>query len=141
MDGELGTDEMAQVQRHLEDCPACQREFRELKAISTRFKSELDSVLSKVYPLNLEQQVWEQIQKKRVPWWTRLGDLLVTKRFLVPATAVAAMFILFFMLIGHPTQVSGPSAIVDSFSGEISSAMILETPRSRQTIIWFTEPI
>ena len=34
---------------------------------------------------------------------------------------------------------NGPSAVVSSFSGNVSSVIIMETPETRQTIVWFSE--
>ena len=138
-DRELGLDEAARVGRHLKNCPSCQKELRENEDISTLFKAGLDDQLSRIDLSDLEQRVLEHIQRNRVPWWMRLRELFVSKRFLVPATAIATILLL-FSLTRHPVTVSGPSAIIDSFTGEISSVIILETPRSRQTILWFSEP-
>jgi anti-sigma factor RsiW len=137
-DRELGLDEAARVGRHLKNCPSCQKELRENEAISTLFKAGLDDQLSRIDLSDFEQRVLEHIQRNTVPWWMRLRDLFVSKRFLVPATAIATI-LLVFSLTRHPVTVLGPSAIIDSFAGDISSVIILETPRSRQTILWFSE--
>ena len=137
-DRELGRDEAARVGRHLKNCPSCQKELRENEVISSLFKASLDDQLSRIDLSDLEPRVLELIQRKMVPWRMRLRDLFVSKRFLVPATAIATI-LLFFCLTRPPGNVSGPSAIVDSFTGETSSVIILETPRTRQTILWFSE--
>lgn len=62
-------------------------------------------------------------------------------KFLIPAAAMVAIFFILFSLTGPSVSVSGPSAIVKSFSGDTSSVIILETPESRQTIIWFNESL
>lgn len=138
-DRELGLDEHARVSRHLENCPSCQKELRENEAISTLFKAGLDDQLSQINLSDLEARVLELIERKRVSWWMRLRGLFVCKRLLVPATAIATILLLFFYLTRPPATVSGPSAIIDSFTGEISSVIILHTPRSHQTILWISE--
>jgi hypothetical protein len=35
--------------------------------------------------------------------------------------------------------VTAPSAIINSFTGSMSSVMIFETPETRQTILWYKE--
>jgi len=137
-DRELGLDEDAQVGRHLKNCPSCQKELRENEAISTLFKAGLDDQLSQIDLSDLEPRVLELIQRNGVPWWMRLRNMFVSKRFLVPATAIA-IILLFFSLTRHPVTVSGFSTTIDSFTGEVSSLIILETPRSHQTILWFSD--
>ena len=90
-DRELGLDEDARVGRHLKNCPSCQKELRENEDISTLFKAGLDDQLSRIDLSDLEPRVLELIQRNRVPWWMRLRDLFVSKRFLVPATAIATI--------------------------------------------------
>jgi anti-sigma factor RsiW len=137
-DRELGLDEDAQVGRHLKNCPPCQKELRENEAISTLFKAGLDDQLSQIDLSDLEPRVLELIQRSGVPWWMRLGNMFVSKRFLVPATAIA-MILMFFSLTRQPVTGSKCSAIINSFTGEISSLIILRTPRSHQTILWFSD--
>jgi len=137
-DSELGLDEDAQVGRHLKNCPSCQKELRENEAISALFKAGLDDQLSQIDLSDLEPRVLELIQRNGVPWWMRLRNMFVSKRFLVPATAIA-IILLFFSLTRHPVTLSKPSAIIDSFTGEISSLIIFETPKSHQTILWFSD--
>jgi hypothetical protein len=78
--------------------------------------------------------------RKEIPWWIQLRAFLVSKRCLVPATALALAF-LFFVLLQPPASVSGPSAIISSFQGDVASVMILETPESHQTILWISESV
>ena len=135
-DRELGLDEDAQVDRHLKNCPSCQKELRENEAISTLFKAGLDNRLSRIDLIDLEPRVLELIHKNEVSWWKRLRNTFVFKRFLVPVTATA-IILLFLLFAKHPVPASECSAIINSFTGETSSLIIIQTPRSNQTIIWF----
>lgn len=137
-DRELGLDEDAQVGRHLKNCPSCQKELRENEAISTLFKAGLDDQLSQIDLSDIEPRVLGLIQRNGVPWWMRLRNMFVSKRFLVPATAIA-MILLFFSLTRYPAPVSEGSAIINSFTGETYCLIILETPRSHQTILWYSD--
>ena len=138
-DGELGPDEHVLVSSHLEDCPSCQKTHRENQALSTLFKTTLERELPLLNLHGLEQGVIDKIQAGRRAWWHGFKDLFPPRKFLIPAAAMAAMFVLFFSLMRPFAPVTAPSAIINSFTGEISSVMIIETPKSRQTIIWFSE--
>lgn len=137
-DKELGHDEYAQVRDHIRQCPACQEALRENQALSTLFRSGLDKAVSQANLAGLEEAVLNQIRKKRAPWWRKGIDLFASRKLLVAASAMAAI-ILFFSITRQPAPVSAPSAIVKSFSGDISSVMIIETPKSRNVIIWYNE--
>jgi anti-sigma factor RsiW len=138
-DEELGPGEYAHMTEHLKACPACQRVLRENQALSNHLGAGLDEELSRADLERVEENVLALIRRKETPWRTRLRDLLVSKRFFVPATAMVAVFVLFFALFRHPSSMPGPSAIVSSVEGDVASVMILETPESHQTIVWITE--
>jgi len=137
-DNELGPDEHRRVSKHLKSCPFCQKALRDNQAISTLFKSSLNKELSQTNLDDLEERVVDLIREKSVPWWKKITDLFVSRKLLIPATAMAAILI-FITLTRQPAPVSDPSAIIKSFSGDVSSVMIIETPKSRQTIIWYNE--
>ncbi|MCP4664758.1 MAG: zf-HC2 domain-containing protein [Deltaproteobacteria bacterium] len=138
-DGELGPEEHALLSSHLRDCASCQKTHRENQALSALFKASLEGELSQVNLHAFEQGVMDKIQAGNSPWWMGFRDLLAPKKILIPAAAMAAMLVLFFSLMRPLAPVTAPSAIINSFTGEVSSVMIIETPKSRQTIIWFNE--
>ena len=137
-DGELGQKEQDRLNRHLKDCPSCQEIFRDNRAISALFRGTLEREISQTRFSVLETRVLERIRQKETPWWKRLLRLFFSNKLLIPATAAAAL-ILFIAITKAPTTVSDPSALIGSFSGEVSSVMIIETPKSHQTIIWYKE--
>jgi len=137
-DRELGQDEYHRIGKHLEDCPTCQKMLRDNQAISTLFRASLDREISRAGLDRLEESVLDLVRQKKAPWWKRFAEQFVLKRPLIPATAVA-LVALFFIIERGPVRGSDPSAIVKSFSGETSSVMIIEAPKSRQTIIWYKE--
>ncbi len=138
-DQEIRPEERAKVSEHLKDCSLCQKALQDNKYLSALFKAGLDKELSQANLDGLDQRVLSLIRRKRFSWWMKTKDLFVSKRFLIPATAMATIFVLFFSLARDPASVSGPSAIVKSLTGDLSSVMIIEEPKSRQTIIWFNE--
>jgi anti-sigma factor RsiW len=138
-DGELGPREHALVRSHLRDCPSCQKINESNQNLSALFKNAFEKELSQVNLRGLEQGVMDNIQARSAPWRSGFKGLLAPKKLIIPAAAMAAMLVLLFSLMRPFDPVSAPSAIINSFTGEISSVMILETPKSRQTIIWFSE--
>jgi len=140
-DQELGPDEYALMTEHIKHCPSCQKALQDAEAISALFSTALDKELSRAKLEKVEEKVLAFIRRKKTPWWLKLGHLLVARRFYVPATAVIAGLILYFSFLAPPTSVSGPSAIINSLKGNVGSVMILETPKSHQTILWFSEPL
>ena len=100
--------------------------------------SSLEKEVSQVNLDALEERVLDLIRKKRVPWWKKVMDLLGSRKLLIPAAAMAVL-LLFFSIMWQPAPVSAPSAIVKPFSGDVSSVMIIETPKSRNVIIWYNE--
>lgn len=140
-DQELGPDEYALMSEHIKHCPSCQKALQDAEAISALFGTALDKELSRAKLERVEERVLAFIHRTKTPWWLKLGHLFVAKRFYVPATAVIAGLILYFFFLAPPTSVSGPSAIINSLKGNVGSVMILETPKSHQTILWFSEPL
>ena len=47
------------------------------------------------------------------------------------------VFFIYTHFIDKPMPV--PSAIINSFTGSVSSVMILETPETREIILWYNE--
>ena len=137
-DRELGQDEYNRVRKHLKDCPSCQEMLQDKQAISTLFRASLDKEISCAGLDRLEERVLDLVRQKKVPWWRRFAEQFALRRLLIPATAVALVG-LFLIIERGPLSVSDPSAIVKSFSGETLSVMIIEAPKSRQTIIWYKE--
>ena len=138
-DGELGPDESARMAHHLEYCRSCQQALRDNQSVSTLLRTGLDEVLARINLEAVEEGVLALIHSKRGPWWMKLTNQFVSKKFYVPAAAVATGLILFFALVTGPAPAPGPSAIINSFQGDVGAVMILETEKSHHTILWFSE--
>lgn len=136
-DGELEAEEHGRVARHVKECPACRKRLEEFQTLSGDIRSFLTKPYREESP-ELEQKVLEAIQKREAVWWVKAKEMIFSKRVLIPASALASAVLIFFSLFYTPA-VSGPSAIVTSLSGSGSSVIIMETPRTRQTILWFNE--
>ena len=139
LDQELGPDDRVRINKHLKQCPACRRVLRGDQSISAFFKTGLQEELSHTAVEESEEKVFDLIRSKGIPWWMKVTDLLRSKRFYVPAAAMATLLILVLSVVRRPAFESGPSAIVSSFKGDVASVMILETRKSHQTILWFNE--
>ena len=138
LDQEVGPEERAQISEHLGHCVPCQKALQDIQAISTLFKTSMEREISYGRLEDVEGQVMTRVHETKVSWWIKLKELLFSKKFYIPATAAAAAA-LFVYLTMPSAPVRGPSAIINSFTGEITSVMIIETPGSRQTILWFHE--
>jgi predicted anti-sigma-YlaC factor YlaD len=141
MDQELGPEELCLVDKHVAQCPSCRRALRDNKAVAELFRAKMDQELSRVNLQAMEARVVAAIHAQRITWWSRLQNLFVSKRFYVPVTAVAAGLALLVVFMTPSPSVSGPSAIISSLKGDVGSVMILETPKTHQTVIWFNEPV
>lgn len=139
-DRELEPDEQTRVHEHIKSCPSCQKMHRENQSVSDFFRAGMDDVVSQIRFDALESKMLEQIREKQISWQTRLRLFFSSRRFLIPITAMAAMLFIFFSLtVKTPISVAAPSALITSFTGDISSVMFLETRESHQTIIWIQE--
>ncbi|MBW1744645.1 MAG: hypothetical protein JRJ47_14650 [Deltaproteobacteria bacterium] len=138
-DRELEPDESVGVSGHIEDCNTCRGELRDNQFLSALFKAGVEEELSRANFQEMEESVVALIRTKRGLWWIHLKNLCLSKKLYVPAAAMAAALILFFHLARTPAPASGPSAIVNSLQGNFASVMILETQKSRQTILWIHE--
>lgn len=139
LDEELGPDESAWMVQHLKSCRSCQEALRDSQAVSTLIRTSLDEALARINLEEVEEGVLAAIHRKRSPWWVKLGEQFVSKKFYVPAAAAVTGLVLFFALVTGPAPAPGPSAIINSFQGNVGSVMILETEKSHHTILWFSE--
>ena len=137
-DGELTRDDAEQVARHLQACTACRGHVDRNQLLADGLRYAVDR-----QPLP-EKLAWigqaGYRSPPRPPLWRQIRQWL-DLRWAIPAGALAAAGVMGLMmwLPGSPQAPVAPSAIVTSFSGEISSVTILETPHQRQTIIWINE--
>ncbi|MDM8551666.1 zf-HC2 domain-containing protein [Desulfobacterales bacterium HSG2] len=132
-DHELEPEEYDRVSEHVRDCLSCRKSLLDNQSLSGFFRAGLGKTVARTRFDNLEERVLSQVRNRK----PQIGNW----KFLIPAAAMVAILFLVFPLTGPRVSVSGPSAIVESLTGDTSSVMILETPESRQTIIWFNETL
>jgi hypothetical protein len=138
LDSELEPEEYDRVKAHLLDCPNCMKSLEEFKNISLKTKAAIQKGLPHFDKKFIESGVINDIKKRKIALWRRVLEVLLSKKGLIPLTALASLCIVSLMVFKSPGP-PGPSAIVQSVSGDITSIMIMETPNSRQTILWFNE--
>ena len=139
-DGELSSEEKARFEEHLETCPSCETSLRGLRTLSDRFRIEMERAVARADFAAMENRFMKEIHPRRRSWPASLKALLWSPKVLAPAAAVAVALALFFRIFSPSLPAVGPSAIINSFTGEVSSVIIIETPESRHTIVWYTEP-
>jgi hypothetical protein len=138
-DGEIGLDEQRRLNRHLKECPECRKDLRDYTTLSRVFKKGLEEELEKVDFNRLEASLLARTATKKISRLTKFQDLFVSRKLLIPAATFAAVMVISLTIALYFAPSPRPSAIIKSFTGDISSVMIIETPASRQMIIWYKE--
>jgi hypothetical protein len=135
-DDELAPEERKAVIEHLNTCASCQGILKDSQILSKLFRDNVDDVLSRTDLRGLDEKILDRIAKRPAG---KLRRLFLSKPFIIPASAVAAVVLVFFTFFTPQISDPGPSALINSFTGRISSVMIIETPNTRHTILWFAE--
>jgi anti-sigma factor RsiW len=138
LDDDLDTIDKAQVEAHVARCRQCRRQVAALQAFSQKLRDRVQHAADSVDFVDLEKQVLNKAlrQHRFRGGFSRFVDSL---KYTLPATAAAGL-LLFFAYSNYVIQPPPvPSAIINSFTGSMSSVIILETPETRQTILWYNE--
>ena len=138
LDRETTPEETQHVDRHLKQCPACRQHLQQHGELARRLRREVSAAGEAADFDRLEMHIIRAARRPKSPWI----DLRRTRfswKLLVPIAATAAVALFFFTSVFQPPAPAGPSAIINSFTGRVSSVMILETPQSRHTVIWYSE--
>ena len=138
LDGDLDAAEMAQMEAHIAGCRQCHRQVDSLRAFTQNLRTRVHQVAASVDFVALEKQVLNKAlrQYRSQGGFSRF---VASLKYTIPATVTAGL-LLFFAYSNYVLKPpSVPSAIINSFTGSMSSVMIFETPETRQTILWYTE--
>ncbi len=138
-DKELDPTDDASVDRHINSCRPCREMLDDLKTLSKEVREHLTQICD-TDCASIEKSLLATICRKKIPLGERVKEALFSKKVWIPVTAVASLLIVFFTMF-QPAGDNGPSAIIASLSGDVSSVVIIETPRTRQTILWFNEEL
>lgn len=138
LDGELGDHETDWMDAHLKDCPECRQKAATMVAFSHACRQRIEDAADTIDFVAIEKQVIKRTLPRYVPR-SAVNSFLHAMKYGVPAILCAG-FMLFFIYtqyIAKPSPV--PSAIINSFTGSVSSVMIFETPETREIILWYNE--
>jgi anti-sigma factor RsiW len=138
MDGQLDSEEDSRVSAHLESCEECRNQLAALSVFSKKFRERVRQTTDSVDFTALEKTVLNKALRERhsrKPFSNPFASL----KYIIPATVTAGLLLFFgYSQYMSPPQ-TAPSAIINSFTGSMSSVMIFETPETRQTILWYKE--
>lgn len=154
-DGELKSDQAEQIRRHLSQCPDCRRQVELNHRLASRLNTVIDQRTAMIDSDALEFETLARMSCQNDNLRNKIRRFLSPGKALIPASVVVCvLFLLLFLTYrfidqdaGQPVQrapvqtAAAPSAIIDSFSGEASAVMIMETPHSRETILWYNENV
>jgi anti-sigma factor RsiW len=138
-DGELDSQTANMFRAHLDTCPACRQALKDHRIVSEYFQSTTSNQQSEMDFEPLEKNLLRQLRNPPIAWKSRFLELITARIFYIPATVLATALILFFTYFNPAGAPSEPSALITSFTGNVSSVMILETPKTHQTVLWFNE--
>ncbi len=155
-DGELKSDQAEQIRRHLSQCPACRMQVELNRRLASQLNTAIDQHAAMIDSDAFEFETLARMSSQNDNLRNKIRHFLFPRKALIPASVVACvLFLLLFLTYrfidqdtGQPVQrapvqtaAAAPSAIIDSFSGEASAVMIMETPHSRETILWYNENV
>jgi anti-sigma factor RsiW len=138
MDDDLLPAEQAQVEEHLDRCHQCRQQVAAMHRFSKHLCDRVRQAADDVDFTALEKSVLNKALRQRHPrggWATFFASL----KYTIPATIAAGLLFFFGYSQFMSEPVTAPSAIINSFTGSMSSVMIFETPETRQTILWYKE--
>jgi anti-sigma factor RsiW len=138
LDGDLDAGEMAQIEAHISGCLECRRHASTLATFSQSLRDRVKHATDSVDFVALEKQV---LNKALRQYRTKglFSRFIASLKYTLPAVVTAGLLLFFVYsnFVVKPAPV--PSAIINSFTGSMSSVMIFETPETRPTILWYTE--
>ena len=138
LDDDLDAAEKERLAAHLETCRPCRQQLARLTGFSRDLVRRVDLAAEAVDFTALEKDVLTKALRPRRSTNGGAGWFRALK-FGIPAAVTAGLLLFFgygqFMVNSGPP----PSAIINSFTGSMSSVMIFETPETSQTILWYTE--
>jgi anti-sigma factor RsiW len=140
VDGDLSSEEKAQVENHLETCSHCRQQVETVEAVSKAFKKHVEQVAADTDFSALEKEVVNKALHQ-ARYRDKGASFFTSLKFFVPAVATACLILFWGYTRFIAPPVVAPSAIINSFTGSMSSVMIFETPETKQTILWYHEDL
>ena len=138
LDGETNPADSRRIEEHLQSCSKCRGKLTQLRETGDILRLTVQTAGSGVDFQRLEQQI-VTAARQSPPQRDRLLESMFSWKLALPAAAAVVLLMIFIYKPFQPSLTAGPSAIIDSFTGQVKSVMILETPQNRQTVIWYSE--
>lgn len=142
VDKELSPEKNDEIKKHIQGCGGCRNIFNHYTQFSELFEQNTVRQVDGIDTKMLRQNVLEQIKRKEVHFFKKVFDYFSPKFYLKIASVLVIMVAGLVYFQAQPINFidnAGASAIVNSVDGDVSSVMIFETEKSKQTIIWFSE--
>jgi len=137
-DGELDPIDCESIKQHICNCLECEKLMEDLKTISGHIRTHMADHRAGKGQVAVESGIIDTIRKRNLSRWASARETLFSRKALIPAAALVSLVLVALTFFRSPA-VTGPSAIITSLSGDMSSVIIMETPDTGHTILWFTE--
>ncbi|MCF8113068.1 MAG: zf-HC2 domain-containing protein [Desulfotignum sp.] len=138
IDGELPRHQLKKIRQHLDTCPACRELAAQFRDAARSFNELADLPGVDIDPARLYRTIKKPAEK---PAGLRIGRFFSrpVRHSLAAAASIAVLvFISMYALKNDSPAPAGPSAIVTSIDTDYTAVMILETPGTHHTIIWYS---
>ena len=139
-DDALSPKESDQVKAHIQNCPECRRVLAEFDRLGHMARQHADRAIAALDAEALAQRVLARRPRSHRPFANLRNWFKPSRLFLpVAVTALALAIYIIPQPFRNESKGAAPSAIINSFTGSVTSVMFYETPNTRQTIIWINE--
>jgi anti-sigma factor RsiW len=147
-DGEVDKRERTLIEKHLEECPACQEALKSLEGLRNLISPPTAESVPEEDSLRLWQNIRREIRLSDKPTWTEsLWSWLrifspSQKRVWMPAAAAVALLLIFVAPYFFKKAPSfRDSSVVEYVQSDTNNVMVYQTEKEDVTIIWlFEEP-
>jgi len=140
-DGELVSQDLHQrIETHLQSCADCRSMLEDFARIGHVGRRHTDQAVAALDTEATTKRILARrpiLRGTSVSWrnWFKPSRLFLP----VAVTALALAIYIIPQLFRTQTTNAAPSAIINSFTGSVTSVMFYETPNTHQTIIWISE--
>ena len=142
VDNELPPEDSKAIAKHINKCTVCSNIVEQYAHLSDLFEHSTLRQVDKIDTDSLRQHVLEQIEREKNGFLKKVFDYFSPKLYIKVASVFVMLVVSLVYFQARPissVDTVGPSAIVNSVDGNVSSVMIFETEKSKHTIIWFSE--
>ena len=139
-DGELSRQESDRVKVHIQNCPDCRQVLADFDRVGQIGRRHVEDAVAALDTDAMTQRVMARIPTPHRAFRNWRNWFKPSRLFLPVAVTALALAI---YIIPQPFRTestnAAPSAIINSFTGSVTSVMFYETPNTHQTIIWISE--